>query len=175
MYIKSFEIKLITGFLKLLVAMRMENVNSEINTPSTLFHIMHWSVRILMFVSVFEVKIIFNVILFLILTFFFGCMACGILVPQPGIKSIPPTLEVRSLNHWTATVVSLTYLNIISKDVQNAIVFHHGHTSRHLAAVAWALCSALLRDVASLWWSVLRKWLAESNYPASSLCRFTEA
>ena len=134
MYIKPFEIKLITGFLKLLVAMRMENVDSEINAPSTLFHIMHWSVRILMFVSVFEVKIIFNVILFLILTlfFFFGCMACGILVPQPGIKSIPPTLEVRSLNHWTATVVSLSYLNIISKDVQNAIVFHHGHTSRHL-------------------------------------------
>ena len=71
MYIKPFEIKLITGFLKLLVAMRMENVDSEINAPNTLFHIMHWSVRILMFVSVFEVKIIFNVILFLILTLFF--------------------------------------------------------------------------------------------------------
>ena len=71
MYIKPFEIKLITGFLKLLVAMRMEEVNSDVIAPSTLFHIMHWSVRILIFVSVFEVKMIFNVILFLILTFFF--------------------------------------------------------------------------------------------------------
>ena len=51
--------------------MRMEEVNSDIIAPSTLLHIMHWSVRILIFVSVFEVKMIFNVILFLILTFFF--------------------------------------------------------------------------------------------------------
>ena len=51
--------------------MRMEEVNSDVIAPSTLFHIMHWSVRILIFVSVFEVKMIFNVILFLILTFFF--------------------------------------------------------------------------------------------------------
>ena len=109
MYIKPFEIKLITGFLKLLVAMRMEEVNSDVIAPSTLFHIMHWSVRILIFVSVFEVKMIFNVILFLILTFFFGCMACGILFPQPGIEPIPPTLEVRSLNRWPAREVPLSY------------------------------------------------------------------
>ena len=65
MYIKPFEIKLITGFLKLLVDMRKEKVNSEIIAPSTLFHIRHWSVRILNFVSVFEVEMIFNVISFL--------------------------------------------------------------------------------------------------------------
>ena len=65
MYIKPFEIKLITGFLKLLVDMRKEKVNSEIIAPSTSFHIRHWSVRILNFVSVFEVKMIFNVISFL--------------------------------------------------------------------------------------------------------------
>ena len=28
--------------------------------------------------------------------------ACGILVPWPGIKPMPPALEVWSLNHWTA-------------------------------------------------------------------------
>ena len=27
--------------------------------------------------------------------------ACWILVPWPGIKPVPPALEVRSLNHWT--------------------------------------------------------------------------
>ena len=32
-------------------------------------------------------------------------MACGIFVPQPGIKPMPPAVEVRSLNHWTAEEV----------------------------------------------------------------------
>ena len=31
--------------------------------------------------------------------------ACGILVPQPGMKLMPTTVEVRSLNHWTAREV----------------------------------------------------------------------
>ena len=34
--------------------------------------------------------------------FFIICMACSILVPQPGIKPIPPAVETWSLNHWTA-------------------------------------------------------------------------
>ena len=29
-------------------------------------------------------------------------MACGILVPRPGIEPAPPALEAQSLNHWTA-------------------------------------------------------------------------
>ena len=33
---------------------------------------------------------------------FFGCTACGILVPQPGIKPTPPSVEAQSLNHWTS-------------------------------------------------------------------------
>ena len=34
----------------------------------------------------------------------FDCAACGILVPQPKIKplGVPPAVEMRSLNHWTA-------------------------------------------------------------------------
>ena len=32
-------------------------------------------------------------------------MACGILVPEPGIESVPPAVEAQSLNHWTATEV----------------------------------------------------------------------
>ena len=36
---------------------------------------------------------------FLIL--FWSChVACGILVPQPGMKLMPPEVEARSLNHW---------------------------------------------------------------------------
>lgn len=107
MYIKPFEIKLITGFLKLLVAMRMENVDSEINAPSTLFHIMHWSVRILMFVSVFEVKIIFNVILFLILTLFFFFWLHGLWDLSSGTRDPTSTTCIgrQSCNHWTASEV----------------------------------------------------------------------
>ena len=31
--------------------------------------------------------------------------ACGILVPQPGIKPVTPAMEVWSLNHWTSREV----------------------------------------------------------------------
>ena len=35
--------------------------------------------------------------------FFWPChLECGILAPQPGIEPVPPALEARSLNHWTA-------------------------------------------------------------------------
>ena len=30
------------------------------------------------------------------------CVACGILVPQPGIKPRPLAVKVQSPNHWTA-------------------------------------------------------------------------
>ena len=30
------------------------------------------------------------------------CTACGILVPQPGMEPMPPAVEARSPNHWTA-------------------------------------------------------------------------
>lgn len=33
------------------------------------------------------------------------CKARGILVPQPGIESMPPAVEARSLNHWVAMEV----------------------------------------------------------------------
>ena len=38
---------------------------------------------------------------------FLPCAACRILVPQPGIKPVPPALEVRSLNYWVAREVFL--------------------------------------------------------------------
>ena len=39
------------------------------------------------------------------LTLFFGSVARGILVLQPGIKPVPPALEAWSVNHWTARKV----------------------------------------------------------------------
>ena len=32
-------------------------------------------------------------------------MACGLLVPQPGIEPVPPAVEAWSLNHWMAREV----------------------------------------------------------------------
>ena len=40
---------------------------------------------------------------------YFGHVACS-LVPQPGIETLPPTVEVQSLNHRTAREVPLCYL-----------------------------------------------------------------
>ena len=40
-------------------------------------------------------------------------LACGILVPQPGIKPVPPALEVWSLNHCTARKVPHLHLNCL--------------------------------------------------------------
>ena len=39
--------------------------------------------------------------------FFFGRVACEILVPRPGIEPMSPALEVQSLNHWTTREVPI--------------------------------------------------------------------
>ena len=43
--------------------------------------------------------------LFKVLFIYFGNMACGILVLQPGIEPVPPAVEAWSLNHWTSREV----------------------------------------------------------------------
>ena len=45
--------------------------------------------------------IVFRILFFTILLYFWlCCVACGILVPQPGIKPMLPAVEARSLNYW---------------------------------------------------------------------------
>ena len=54
--------------------------------------------------------------------FFWPCnMACGILVPLPGIKPATFALEVQSLNHWTAREV-----------LMGSILIHGKRQTRHL-------------------------------------------
>ena len=54
-------------------------------------------------------------LIFIIFLFIWLCpVACGILVPQPGIKPAPPALEVWSLNHWTTREVPAYIFNIKS-------------------------------------------------------------
>ena len=45
--------------------------------------------------------------------FFFWpyCMVYGILVSQKGIEPTPPTVEVLTLNHWTAREVPTLFFN----------------------------------------------------------------
>ena len=50
------------------------------------------------------------------LTFFFLLlsMACGILIPPPGMEPGPPAFGTQSLNHWTSREVQrITYIHII--------------------------------------------------------------
>ena len=35
------------------------------------------------------------------------CVACKLLVPRPRVEPVPPAVEARRLNHWTAREVSL--------------------------------------------------------------------
>ena len=53
----------------------------------------------------------------LYLAFYFAfwlcCTACGGLVPQPGIKAMPPAVEAWSLNHWTSREVLYPCLLIL--------------------------------------------------------------
>ena len=39
----------------------------------------------------------------------FSCGACGILVPQQGIKLMPPAEEAQSLNHWQVIFVCFLF------------------------------------------------------------------
>ena len=47
-------------------------------------------------------------------TFFMACfgfvlaLSCWNLIPRPGVESVPPAVEARSLNQWTARDVPLT-------------------------------------------------------------------
>ena len=45
----------------------------------------------------------FKVIYFI---YWLHCVACGILVPQPKIEPVSPTLEVQRPSHWTTRDVA---------------------------------------------------------------------
>ena len=49
-------------------------------------------------------------LLLLFLPFGPYCVACGILVPWPGIKPMTPALAAQSLNHWTTREIYRIYV-----------------------------------------------------------------
>ena len=55
-------------------------------------------------------------------------MAYGILILQPGIKSVPPAVEAWSLNHWTTREVPLTiffYGGLLNGHMSQETKSHH--------------------------------------------------
>ena len=50
----------------------------------------------------------------IVVGFFFGCLACRILVSPRGIKPTSPAVEVQSLNHWTTREVPSYSFNLKS-------------------------------------------------------------
>lgn len=64
-------------------------------------------------------------------------MAGRILVPQPGIKPVPPTVKVWSLNHWTTgnsqvyEILKWQYMQIFTyKDIHPSVIYQQGCSSR---------------------------------------------
>ena len=49
-----------------------------------------------------EMKVLLRRKIYTARSFFLHHTACGILVPWPGIKPVPPAVEAQSANHWTA-------------------------------------------------------------------------
>ena len=56
--------------------------------------------------------------------FFLGpcCIACLILVPQPGIKPVPPALGEWSLNHWTTKQSPFPHLFVLLRPSMDGVM-----------------------------------------------------
>ena len=48
-------------------------------------------------------------------------MACGILVPQRGLKPVFPAVEVQSLNHWTSREVPEVCFSLVTIIISGAL------------------------------------------------------
>ena len=64
-----------------------------------------------------KVAFIFKLFLFFLLITPHG--ACGILVPQPGIESRLPAVNVLSQNHWTSREFSRLYFKVLIANNNN--------------------------------------------------------
>ena len=110
--------------------------------------------------------------------FFFGCAVrhVGALVLQPGIEPVPPAVEARSLNHWTAKEVPYCLFDYShpssSEMVSHCVVFFFkdrfhfffyflaapGIEPRPLAVRTWSPNHWTAREFPSLWF-----WFAFPN------------
>ena len=91
------------------------------------------------------------------LFFFF----CQILVPQPGIKPMPPALKAQSLNHWTTREVSLDGLFYF---VDHFFFFFFDHFFYHAEAFSLMSSPLLVSALVAFTFGVIpQKLLAKIN------------
>ena len=79
----------------------------------------------MLYFNFYSVQEIFSLTLYFCFFFFlFGCMACRLLVPWPGIKPAPSAADTQSFNHWTAKEVpipSVFYVTVVVCIISNKI------------------------------------------------------
>ena len=93
---------------------------SSPSTPSPLMMPLHCFL-LLFFQETPLLFIFFSVELFILCYFNFGGphrVACGVSVPQPGIKPVPPALEVYSPNHCTTGKSLPLHLTFTQQTIQ---------------------------------------------------------
>ena len=56
--------------------------------------------------------------------FFFGLLACGILIPPPGVKPVPLALEGQSPNHWTTRKFPTSEFLKWQEDISKVTTIH---------------------------------------------------
>ena len=73
-------------------------------------------------------------------------MACGILVPRPGIKLASPAVEVWRFNHWTAREVPPIFYFTSENTFVQVVPRQHGQTVTFMRAgtlAAYLYCSSV--------------------------------
>ena len=102
----------------------------------------------------------------LILSFyFFASLACGLLVPWPGIEPVPAAVGARLPSHWTAREVS--FLKLVNFFLLHCIVHGvlvKGIEPASLALKVWSLNPWTIRKVPHLTLS------GKDNYFSFELC-----
>ena len=106
-------------------------------------------------------------------TFWLCCTVCGILVPRPGIKPMPPALEVQSLYHRTTREVPRrTVKNNYVCVVFTGCHVHSGFCDCFCPYVLLLCVCLLLGESHEKWLTSLRIWIGRwENYtkPEESL------
>ena len=129
------------------------------------FYVLHldlWSILIcslylsqrLLFLLTGDQLLQYHLFIFLFCFVFWPCrMACKILVPRPMIEPVPPAVEARSLNHWTAREVPpmpFVERTIHSPPTRLYLCTYWSHLcasiSGHSIPFHWSMCPLICLD-----------------------------
>ena len=132
--------------------------------------------KMLLMWDIFKVFIEFVIYCFCFMLLFFGCKACGILAPLPGIK---PFNGRWSLHHWT-TRKSQWYL-LLTLNLEWCKEPHFNHLLTYLKnytktiLVIWTANTLKQRNYSNLTWSNDLKDFPDSSAGKESACNAGDA